>query len=135
MASGNAIAPITDEADDGLYGPERIPSKDRRSKLIRSKEKYAGHIINACPFGCRDEQLDEQMYCKHLIGFTDMADSEVFYPMVNRPALVKDGKVIGSKRHRFVDGDDPKELMPGDKIVTISVSHRVYRNVDKKPKE
>lgn len=145
MAGGNVIAPFleTDEADDGLYGPEKPPKKDQRSKLVKSKERYAGQIVNACPFGCKDTELDEQMFCRHLVGFTDQDDPTIFYPMEYRqrydkdgkPLVTKDGKVSKSKRHRFVNGEDPQDVLKGDKLVRVSISHRVYRDVDKKAKE
>jgi len=137
MAGWNAVAPVglSDEADDGLYGPERPPSKDRRSKLVRSKEKYPGQVVNACPklpgFNCRDDELDEQMYCKHLVGFTDPDDESIYYPFKFRPLLDKNGNPIESKstarRYRFTDGEDPQPVLPADRKVQASNCFRVYR--------
>jgi hypothetical protein len=74
MPAVNDIAPIyADEqgGGDDLYLPRTRPKKDTRSKLMKSKAAAGGLIVNACPFGCEDHELDAEMYCRHLVGFTD----------------------------------------------------------------
>lgn len=121
-----ALAPVyeANDEDDGLYRPEVAPKKDTRSKLIRSKEKYAGHVINACPFDRNDGHLDEQAYCDHLVGFTDMDDPTIYYPIKTRPG----------GRFRFVDGTDPQPVLENDVTVRITTCYRVYRRPERKSK-
>lgn len=127
MAGMNTIAPVyADDTGDDLYLPDRRPKKDTRSKLQRSKEAAAGMIVNACQFGCEDEDLDAEQFCRHLIGFTDPKDDRIFYPFKWRTE--RDGKP--AKRHRFLDGSDPQIVQPGDILVQYTMSARVYRNVD-----
>lgn len=127
MAGMNAVAPVyADDTGDDLYLPDRRPKKDTRSKLQRSKEAAAGMIVNACQFGCEDEDLDAEQYCRHLVGFTDSRDPRIFFPFKWRTD--KDGNVV--KRHRFVDGSDPQVVQAGDILVQYTTAARVYRDVD-----
>ncbi len=126
---------IADDADEGagLYGPALVPEKDTRSKLLRSKERYPGQVINVCRtagFGCSDADLDEQFYCKHLVGFTDPDDPETFYPVKERLGTTQDGKLSRNKRLRYTDGDDPQPVLPTDKKVRVSTCFRVYRSLE-----
>lgn len=112
---------------------------DTRSELMKAKEKAMSGKVNACPFGCDFKHLDEHGYCKHLIGFSN--DRRTFEPMVrdqqNRRRLVRpkmktvqevaeyddDGKpVMADVREPMLD-----KILPGDVLVRISTSYRVYR--------
>jgi hypothetical protein len=130
MPAVNSLAPIYADdkgGDDDLYVPRLLPKKDMRSKLIRSKEKAAGLIVNACPFGCSDEELDAEAYCEHLVGFTDPSNDRVFYPLKWRESVDGRGRVV--KRFRYVDGDDRQMVEKGDQLVRVTTSARVYREL------
>lgn len=113
----------TDEGEAGLYGPTNAPNLDVRSKLIRSKERFAGQIIPACPFKCREKQMDAQGYCKHLVGFT-IPDSEPLMYEPFKERVDAKGKETG---YRFTDGSDPRPVKKKDELVRITTSYRVYR--------
>lgn len=82
----------------------------------------AGQKVNACPYGCSDEKLDVNGYCHHLVGFTN--DGKVLEPMR------RDGE------RRIVCGAEPERIKKTDKIVRITISSRVYRDVpDDEPAE
>ena len=128
------------------------------SRLMKMKKASNGQIVNLCPFGCKggreefkpeeelgfitvtdtDEEevtpdqaalaevdpdlygdLDQNGYCRHLIGFTVPGSKKVFERMG-----VKEGQ-------RIVDGRHKETVKPGDKLVRITTSYRVYRDVDK----
>lgn len=80
-----------------------------------------GERVNFCPFGCKDEQLDDNGYCVHLVGFT--TDGKVMEPM---------GMDAQGKRKVF--GSKSQEVLPDDKLVRITVSSRVYRQDKSKAK-
>ena len=109
---------------EGL-GPNLGVLQQRVSPLMQAKAKSRGNKVNACPFGCDLEDLDDLGYCKHLVGFT--TDKKTYEPMRRR----EDGRLQ-------VYGEEKKPLQPGDKLVEITLSHRVYRQqadkqaVDKK---
>ena len=98
---------------------------EAQTPLMRAKARSKGGAkVNACPYGCDLESLDEHGYCRHLVGFTNATDEEIrsgqatFEPMVQ----VKD--------RRVVQGGKPKVVQKTDKIVRITISARVYRDVD-----
>ena len=143
MGASNAIAPVyvSDEGDEGLYAPEQAPKRDTRSKLIRSKEKYPGKIINVCKRvmgakACKDEQLDEQQYCRHLVGFTDPDNENIFYPFKFRVPLDKNGNPLDLSKlkrvrlQRYLDGEDPQPVLKTDRKIQVTTCFRVYRDVD-----
>jgi hypothetical protein len=69
-----------------------------------------------CPFGCRmdDEGVDQNGYCRHLVGFTN--DGKTMEPLV---------------KHRFHQSHGaPQPVRKDDVLVRVTVSYRVYRNVD-----
>jgi len=122
--------------------------KDMRSELLKAQARAgAGEKVNFCPFGCEDEQLDEHGYCRHLIGFTN--DKKNFEPMVR----VKRGrKVVRVRKEgtgefvRDMEEDDEgnpvmveeeimkpvlEPVLSTDKLVQISISYRVYRDIPK----
>lgn len=133
MPAGNVSAPVyVDEGrTNDLYGPHIVPKKDKRSKLLRSKEAYAGHIVNACPFGCADEELDAEEFCRHVVGFTCPDDDTLYQPLQWRPTP----KGV-PPRYRFVDGTQKLPVQPADRLVPISTCSRVYRPIQQaKPSE
>lgn len=130
MAAVNALPPTDDEADTDLYLPKKKQRKDKRSKLIRSFEARGGRAnsgsgltVNACPFGCPDDSLDENELCRHMIGTTVPGDDKHFYPV-----KVRKNRKGGSTGFKFTDGTDLQEVQPGDHLVRITTASRVYRN-------
>lgn len=109
-------------ADPRTLAPDR--RKDTRSDLmIAQAAATTGEKVNFCPFGCEDEEIDSNGYCDHLIGFTN--DGKTFEPMVM-------DERTGRRIVRV-----PKELplvQRGDKLVRISTSSRVYREINKAAK-
>jgi hypothetical protein len=126
MPTVNEIAPIyADEqgGDDDLYLPKQRPKRDTRSKLMKSKAAAGGLIVNACPFDCEDHELDAEMYCRHLVGFTDPNNDRAYFPLTWR----EDAKRPGQKRYRYVDGESPQPVRPTDQLVRVTTCARVYR--------
>lgn len=78
-----------------------------------------GEKVNACPFGCADEALDDLGLCDHLVGYTD--DGKTMEPVV---------RVKGRVTVRVPEGPDGKyrrvPVPPGSKLERITVSARVY---------
>lgn len=119
------------------HGPR--PRAANLSPLMRAKGKaHQGEKVNFCPFGCDDSGLDENGYCRHLVGFTN--DGKGYEPLVRR----KGRRVVCVKREmiesgRGEDGEkeyewgppQPEAIRKSDKLVPITVSARVYRDVDK----
>jgi hypothetical protein len=100
--------------------------KDPRSLLIKA-QCAAGvtgeQVVNACPFGCLDENLDEHGYCCHLVGFTN--DKKLMEPMV----LDWRGKRVVQVPFHMDRGKKIPDLLPiprGAKLVPIAISYRVY---------
>lgn len=117
----------------------------------------AGSLINLCPFGCEDYELDERGYCHHLIGFaidenakegSEMELARQTLKKTNRKGDEEDDKRIKvtKGRQRLEDGTWTKleRIQPGDTIqqitftqkgeskrnetVNLFKSPRVYRN-------
>ncbi len=115
-----------------MADPRLQPVQNRKnplSKLMKAKaESTNGEKVNACPFGCTIEDLDDNGYCHHLVGFTN--DGKAMEPMVvdektqKRVVRVplKDGKPILAP------------VLKGDHLEPISVSSRVYRDTAKAAK-
>lgn len=114
--------------DVANFTPNYLRPRKVLSPLMEAKNRnQSGAVVNACPFGCQDNNLDANGYCKHLIGFTNPDDQKQYFPVVDRPgALPPDGSP-GSPADVFVDGRKPLPVLPGDKLVLISVASRVYR--------
>lgn len=79
-----------------------------------------GEGVNFCPFGCDLSDLDDHGYCSHLVGFSN--DGKVMEPFV-----VEKGKKV-------VKGDRLQPVLKGDKLVQITTSSRVYRDIQEKAK-
>ncbi len=125
-----------------MADPRTAAVQDRKSPLsplMRALTgNHKGEKINFCPFGCEDGDLDDNGYCRHLIGFTN--DGKLYEPMVRR----KGQRVVQVEREMSEAGLDeegnmqytqgPPRLLPvvkGDKLERITTSSRVYRDVDK----
>lgn len=101
-----------------MADPRIITPHDRldvRSPLMRSKqESVDGTVPNFCPFGCDVEDLDENGYCYHLVGFTNdgkMMERFVYDSSVGRR------RVLGNKKERVTQSH---------RLVQITTSCRVY---------
>ena len=95
--------------------------------------KAAGLSGNFCPFGCGDDDVDEHGYCYHLIGFTfdeKRKRFETMKQMDNGHVAVQvpfTTKRLGPKHVKRVY--QYEKVQPGDQLVEISTSSRVYRNI------
>ncbi len=116
-------------ADPRIVNPSE--RKPHLSPLMLAKSKNTkGGKVNACPFGCKIENLDDNGYCHHLVGFTN--DGKIYEPMIDEK--VKDpfgGKDRFTGRRKVIaeiDGKDNRQpVLPTDTLVQITVSQRVYR--------
>ena len=109
--------------------------KDTRSDLMKLKSKMTnGEKVNACPFGCGIEDLDDNGYCDHLIGFT--MDGVSYEPMVVDD---RGRRVVQVPMEQVGERTTPKgnkvpilkpvlgKVKKGDKLERITCSSRVYR--------
>lgn len=120
------------------YVPDvkKLRSRDHLSALMKAKEKCpVGEVVNFCPW-CEDNELDDNGYCRHLIGFTN--DGKLYEPMVQdgeyRKVKVDRPKIPMPGTNRFSWGPAKlPEVLKTDKLVRITCSSRVYRNVDEQP--
>lgn len=95
-------------------GPqERVKDKHLSELMFRKKHSKDGARVNACPFGCRTKDLDDQGYCDCLVGFTK--DGKTYEVM----------RKVNGRRHTF--GHEIEPILPGDKIMRITSNARVYR--------
>lgn len=106
------------------FVPQQILGRNRQvlSPLMQAMRESKGDVINACPFGCTAENLDGFGYCHHLVGFTN--DGKTFEPIK-----------LNEHKQRFVHGAEPEQVKRGDRLVQITVSSRVYRDVPKLSEE
>jgi hypothetical protein len=91
----------------------------RFSQFYRAQRKAAkqGLVVNACPFGCEHDDLDDLGYCCHLVGFTS-----------DRLTLERlDAEPKPGKEKRAVDGQKTEAVRRTDKLVRITNNYRVYR--------
>lgn len=72
-------------------------------------------VENLCPFGCDHTELDEQGYCRHLVGWTD--DGKQMEVRERLPSGIGE-RVLPSRQ----------PVKKGDKIVPREMSSRVYRD-------
>ena len=108
------------------------PKHTNHSDLMKAiSRKEDGDVINRCPFGCEDEQLDEHGYCDHLLGFTVPGDDTIYEPLEK---LFYEG---GEPRGWLVRGAkaDRKKVPAGAKLDLITVNSRVYHKAGREPKE
>jgi hypothetical protein len=152
--------------DDALSGKVlQEKGKTVLSRLMRARRKTDAiqRKVNFCPFGCKVRDLDDQSYCRHLVGFCmavyegtdknaqDLTEDaklggKLFYePMVKtkgrRKVLVEREKVVTGElnddgKPDFEWGDPilPK-VRSDDVLERVSCSYRVYRDVDKVARE
>lgn len=117
--------------------------QDPRSPLMRAKAKAAeaGGKANACPYGCTTEDIDENGYCDHLIGFS--TDQKTYEPLIldNRTGRrnVQVPMVDSGKKGRDDQGEfpilkpQPVPIPKGSTLIQITTSYRVYHpGVEKK---
>lgn len=71
-------------------------------------------VVNRCPFGCSDDQLDQHGFCGHLVGFYN--GGQTFEPRVVRK---KDKRIV-------VDGTKRQPMKQGYRLVRITTTARVY---------
>lgn len=118
----------------GMANP--LNRRDGRSKFFKLQSSLMpGNVVNACPFGCGDDQLDEKGFCYHMVGFCnsdrDGKPLREYEPLCrmrmqspNQPGKIVDRgntlMVLGGKEHR-------QPLQKGDVLVRITNSFRVYR--------
>lgn len=116
------------------YEIRNTPPNQRQTTLSPLlAAKSIGANPNLCPFGCPDDDLDEHGYCFHLIGFTnDKKRIELMkrlpngYTAVQVPYTVKR---LGPKHVKRIYQYD--RVLPTDELRQISVSWRVYRNIER----
>lgn len=108
-----------------MADPRITPPEQRNahlSPLMAAKAKQSeGQKVNFCPFGCTVEDLDDHGYCEHLVGFT--TDEQTLEPLITDEKGRK--RTLGAKE--FV-----RPVKPSDKLVRITTSFRVYREIGKK---
>lgn len=136
---------------------EGKPQADPRSEFLQKLYKAGGHAargrVNACQFGCKEKDLDENGFCRHLVGFSP--DGRNFEPMVKetrvdritglkvltgrritKPRMVQVDEIVEYDAERGVGIKMPvykpemEKVRKGDVLVRISSGYRVYRNVD-----
>lgn len=116
-------------ADPRIVAP--MQRHQKRSPLLEAQAAVQnGDIVNACQYGCEVEDLDNNGYCRHLVGFTRITkpgEPEAFDP--RKPRYNENGEIIAE----FVDGSDPQPVLKTDIKVRITGSCRVYRDVDRYP--
>jgi hypothetical protein len=120
-----------------IQGPAQRAKRDHLSPLMRAKaNSLQGEIVNACPFGCEDEELDRFGYCRHLVGFTDkVGPKDKALPAATyEPRIVLDDAHEDDER-QMVNGRDPQPVRKDDVLMRITSSYRVYRDVDGKGRE
>lgn len=136
----------------GIIALEERASLDTRSELMKAKGRAKG-VVNVCPYGCDLVHLDEHGYCRHLVGFT--TDRKSYEPLVREMRLdPATGKQYFTGRRvirqvmkqvdEVVDHDDetgkpiitkvgvPQRpaVLPGDRLIRVTISYRVYRDVN-----
>ncbi len=93
-----------------------IGKKANLSPLMKAKRGLlTGQVANLCPFGCSDGHLDDYGYCFHLVGFSN--DKKTYEPLVS-----KNGR-------RSNEGKKKEQVKKADKLLRITTSYRVYRDV------
>lgn len=90
--------------------------------MVAQSKATTGEKVNFCPFGCEEDDIDANGYCDHVVGFTN--DGKTYEPMV------KDER-IGRRVVRVPKSGDLPKVQKGDKLVPITTSSRVYREITK----
>jgi hypothetical protein len=117
----------------GHQGGARYGSaqRDGRTELVKAQAEE-GQTVNFCPFGCYDDELDEQGYCYHLIGFSPNGKA------LERNQVGPDGRVRTIAPVRKVNGrfqivHDERVDRRRHKLIPIvhGGSFRVYEDVQR----
>lgn len=100
------------------FGPQQRQAK--LSPLRKAQLKaHQGQIVNACPCGCADEDLDDLGYCEHLVGIS------VPVPPNVKPTHME--LVVADEKGRIrVLGSQTAPIPAKAKLVRITTSCRVY---------
>ncbi len=112
--------------------PEQVGPQQRKanlSPLMVAKGKASlGERVNFCKFGCTDEDLDDNGYCRHLVGFTIPGNEKLYEPMV----MNEKGRRLVQVKYVEKNGKSVpvyEEVQKGDKLERITNCSRVYRDV------
>ncbi len=131
----------------GIPVEERLKkSKEHLSPLMRAKQQAQnGEKVNACPFGCTIEDLDDQGYCRHLVGFTIPGNRKLYEPLVMKRGRrvvqvardkMKMGELAEDGQEDWVWGPPQYEqVQKTDTLIDITCSARVYRDIPVAPKK
>jgi hypothetical protein len=131
------------------------PRSANLSPLMQARARASqGEKHSFCPFGCGVGQLDENWYCHHLVGFSD--DGKEYEPLLRKRGRrvvqvhreqvetgeveevevrvrdAKTGEITTHVEQRPVYEYGPaqrEKVLPTDKLVQITTSFRVYRDV------
>lgn len=116
-------------ADPRTTGPQtRNANHSPLMKALTAASQ--GEPVNFCPHGCTTEELDDNGYCRHLVGFTKDKKTMEPYVTVTKTLADEQGEEYTTTR-RFVRGSTPEPCLKGDKFEQITDTYRVYRDVDK----
>jgi hypothetical protein len=103
--------------------------RDGRSELLKAQAED-GPGTNFCPFGCNDDELDEQGYCFHLIGFSPDGRK------LERNEVGEDGRVRTKAPIRRVNGRitlvHNERVDPARHVkvpIVVGGSFRIYENI------
>lgn len=110
--------------DLNQYGKNQQANHSRRRALLDRIGQ--GMVANTCPFGCQDEDHNEQGYCHHVVGTTVPGSKTIMEPLgydrrgmrVTNGGKDAKGVPIVPKRQK---------VKPGDHLELVTVSHLVYR--------
>lgn len=96
----------------------------------KAMQKFA--VAYVCPYGCGEDECDQNGYCDHLVGFTcgefDEKEKTNNYFHASRrcdPIDPDTGEPI--RRMYRIDGKSKHKVKTGDVLVRGTVSWRVYR--------
>jgi hypothetical protein len=122
------------DVKDPLLSEEGGKAKQANySDFMRRKVELEpkGKKVNACPFGCLTEELDDRGYCHHLVGFSneDLGVSPVHPQATPRTVMEvllppdEDDRL----RRRKVLGEVRVPVKRSDVLVRVTNNYRVYR--------
>lgn len=103
------------------HGP-RGGKKANLSPLMTALESaQEGEVVNACPFGCQDEELDRLGSCVHHVGTT------LPVPRDQAPTHFETLEEPDLQGNRRTNGKNVQKVRKGDKLFRITSCYRVYR--------
>jgi hypothetical protein len=110
-----------------MADPRSTNPQQRRANLSplmhRLTTRATGEVVNFCPFGCADDQLDENGYCGHLVGFYN--GGQTFEPRVPQKVSAGNGKLRTTGRI-ITDGTRRQPMQKGFLLVKGTTTARVY---------